>query len=99
TSLSRDWSSDVCSSDLAVGGGVVGLLGQLGTTVGSTAIGPSGWALFPLLQGSQGIGPAIAVYGAGLLTGYVAGFALTYFFGFGRSEERRGGEGCVGRAW
>ncbi|WP_017594729.1 PTS transporter subunit EIIC [Nocardiopsis potens] len=68
----------------AVGGGVVGLLGQLGTTVGSTAIGPSGWALFPLLQGSQGIGPAIAVYGAGLLAGYAAGFALTYFFGFGK---------------
>ncbi|GAB3489720.1 PTS transporter subunit EIIC [Nocardiopsis coralliicola] len=66
----------------AVGGGVVGMLGQLGTTVGSTAIGPSGWALFPLMQGSQGILPAVAVYAAGLLTGYVAGFAFTYFFGF-----------------
>lgn len=66
----------------AFGGGFVGLMGQLGTTVGAKAIGPSGWALFPLLDGSKGIGPAILVYSAGLLIGYVAGFLATYFFGF-----------------
>ncbi|MBT2385455.1 PTS transporter subunit EIIC [Streptomyces sp. ISL-11] len=68
----------------AFGGGFVGLLNQLGDTVGSTAIGPSGLALFPLLKGNHGLGRAVAVYGAGLLVGYVAGFAATYFFGFGR---------------
>ncbi|WP_017557163.1 PTS transporter subunit EIIC [Nocardiopsis baichengensis] len=66
----------------AVGGAFVGLMGQLWATTGSTAIGPSGWALFPLVQGSAGIGPAVAVYGGGLLVGYVAGFVLTYLFGF-----------------
>ncbi|MER8067465.1 PTS transporter subunit EIIC [Streptomyces sp. NPDC094034] len=66
----------------AFGGGLVGLFGQLGTTVGSTAIGPSGWALFPLLSGDKGLGELAVVYGVGLLTGYAVGFAATYFFGF-----------------
>ncbi|MFT9786290.1 PTS transporter subunit EIIC [Streptomyces rhizosphaericola] len=68
----------------AFGGGFVGLFHQLGDTVGSTAIGPSGWALFPLLDGNHGLGPTIAIYGAGLLAGYVAGFLATYFFGFSK---------------
>lgn len=68
----------------AFGGGFVGLFNQLGTSVGSTAIGPSGWALFPLTTGSQGIGAAVAIYGGGLVVGYLAGFLATYFFGFGR---------------
>ncbi|MCH6160996.1 PTS transporter subunit EIIC [Streptomyces marispadix] len=68
----------------AVGGGTVGLFHQLGTSVGSTAIGPSGWALFPLLKGNQGLGAVAAVYGLGMATGYLAGFVLTYFFGFSR---------------
>lgn len=66
----------------AFGGAFVGLFNQLGTDVGSTAIGPSGWALFPLLDGSHGLGRTVAVYAAGLLVGYVAGFLATYFFGF-----------------
>ncbi len=66
----------------AFGGAFVGLLTQLGTDVGSTAIGPSGWALFPLLDGSHGLGPTVAVYAVGLLVGYVAGFLATYWFGF-----------------
>ncbi|GAB3457732.1 PTS transporter subunit EIIC [Streptomonospora sediminis] len=70
----------------AAGGGFLGLANQLGVSAGSTAIGPSGWALFPLVQGSQGIGAAILVYGLGLVVGYVAGFLLTYFFGFSRQE-------------
>ncbi|MCD9142979.1 PTS transporter subunit EIIC [Streptomyces albireticuli] len=70
----------------AFGGGFVGLLNQWGHVVGSTAIGPSGWALFPLLKGSHGLGPAAAVYGTGLLVGYAAGFAVTYFFGFGKGR-------------
>ncbi|MGA4943040.1 PTS transporter subunit EIIC [Streptomyces cinereoruber] len=67
----------------AFGGGFVGLFSMLGTKVGSTAIGPSGWALFPLLDGDKGLGRTIAVYAGGLLTGYLAGFVATYFWGFG----------------
>ncbi|NUL07977.1 PTS transporter subunit EIIC, partial [Streptomyces lunaelactis] len=66
----------------AFGGGFVGFFSMLGHQVGSTAIGPSGWALFPLLDGNKGVGETIAVYGGGLLVGYVAGFLATYIFGF-----------------
>ncbi|RLU86960.1 PTS alpha-glucoside transporter subunit IIA [Streptomyces griseocarneus] len=76
----------------AFGGGFVGLLAQSGHTVGATAIGPSGWALFPLLNGSDGPGRAAALYGAGLLIGYLTGFLATYFFGFTeRTANRKGG--------
>lgn len=68
----------------AFGGGFVGLFNQLGDTVGSTAIGPSGWALFPLVKGNQGIGVPLAVYALGLVVGYVSGFLATYLFGFSR---------------
>ncbi|KAF4410525.1 MULTISPECIES: PTS transporter subunit EIIC [Streptomyces] len=68
----------------AFGGGFVGLFYQLGDSVGSTAIGPSGWALFPLLDGNGGPAATVAVYAGGLLVGYLAGFAATYFFGFSR---------------
>jgi sucrose PTS system EIIBCA or EIIBC component len=70
----------------AAGGAFIGVCGQLGTAVGSTAIGPSGWALFPLLTGPHGMAAGAAVYGGGLLTGYVAGFLATYFFGFTRAS-------------
>lgn len=68
----------------AIGGGFIGLMDQIGYTVGSTAIGPSGWALFPLLNGAKGIGWAVALYAIGLLIGYAAGFFATYFFGFSK---------------
>ncbi|AZK94810.1 MULTISPECIES: PTS transporter subunit EIIC [Streptomyces] len=77
----------------AFGGGFVGLFSMLGDRVGATAIGPSGWALFPLLHGNQGPAAAAAVYGGGLLTGYAVGFAATYWFGFTRTmlaEHDRG---------
>ncbi|MFI1970302.1 PTS transporter subunit EIIC [Streptomyces cinnamoneus] len=73
----------------AFGGGFLGLLAQLGDPVGATAIGPSGWALFPLLTGGHGLGRAVAVYGAGLLVGYAAGFLATYFFGFAGHDGER----------
>ncbi|MFD7454557.1 PTS transporter subunit EIIC [Kitasatospora sp. NPDC059827] len=69
----------------AAGGAFVGVVGQLGSAVGSTAVGPSGWALFPLLAGPHGLAASAAVYGGGLLTGYVVGFLATYFFGFTRA--------------
>ncbi|MFF6789001.1 PTS transporter subunit EIIC [Streptomyces filamentosus] len=69
----------------AFGGGFVGLFSMLGDKVGSTAIGPSGWALFPLLDGNKGLGTTIAIYAGGLLVGYLVGFVATYFWGFSRS--------------
>ncbi|MFS0692727.1 PTS transporter subunit EIIC [Streptomyces nitrosporeus] len=69
----------------AFGGAFVGLFNQLGDAVGSTAIGPSGWALFPLLDGNRGLGTTVAVYAGGLVAGYIAGFVATYFFGFSKS--------------
>ncbi|MFF8103423.1 PTS transporter subunit EIIC [Streptomyces sp. NPDC016640] len=69
----------------AFGGAFVGLFNQLGTDVGSTAIGPSGWALFPLLDGNHGLGRTVAVYAAGLIAGYAAGFLATYYLGFTRA--------------
>ncbi|MFC7306394.1 PTS transporter subunit EIIC [Streptomyces monticola] len=68
----------------AFGGGFVGLFNMLGDSVGSTAIGPSGWALFPLLDGNKGLGATIAIYAGGLLVGYLVGFFATYFFGFSK---------------
>ncbi|MEU4356558.1 PTS transporter subunit EIIC [Streptomyces virginiae] len=68
----------------AAGGAFVGLFNQLGIAFGSTAIGPSGWALFPLLDGSSNLGVTVTIYAGGLLTGYLVGFAATYFFGFTR---------------
>ncbi|MFF4186954.1 PTS transporter subunit EIIC [Streptomyces sp. NPDC001691] len=70
----------------AAGGAFVGLFSMLGDKVGSTAIGPSGWALFPLLQGNHGLGTTIAIYAGGLLTGYAVGFLATYYFGFTRQS-------------
>ncbi|MFF8412714.1 PTS transporter subunit EIIC [Streptomyces omiyaensis] len=68
----------------AAGGAFVGLFSMLGDKVGSTAIGPSGWALFPLLDGNKGLGATIAIYAGGLLVGYLVGFVATYFWGFSR---------------
>ncbi|MFI5806491.1 PTS transporter subunit EIIC [Streptomyces sp. NPDC051561] len=69
----------------AAGGAFVGLFSMLGDKVGSTAIGPSGWALFPLLQGNHGLGTTVAIYAGGLLVGYAVGFLATYYFGFTKS--------------
>ncbi|MGW8332185.1 PTS transporter subunit EIIC [Streptomyces sp. NPDC055897] len=70
----------------AAGGAFVGLFSMLGDKVGSTAIGPSGWALFPLLQGNHGLATTIAIYAGGLLAGYAVGFLATYYFGFTRDS-------------
>ncbi|MEW1752003.1 PTS transporter subunit EIIC [Streptomyces angustmyceticus] len=68
----------------ACGGGFVGFFNQLGDAVGSTAIGPSGWALFPLVKGNQDIATTLVVYALGLAVGYLTGFLATYFFGFSK---------------
>ncbi|GGX19296.1 PTS transporter subunit EIIC [Streptomyces noursei] len=71
----------------AFGGGFVGLFNQLGDAVGSTAIGPSGLALFPLVKGNHALGTTIIVYALGLLVGYAVGFAGTYLFGLNRQQR------------
>jgi PTS system sucrose-specific IIC component len=70
----------------AAGGGFIGLFSMLGDKVGSTAIGPSGWALFPLLDGSKGLAVAAAIYAGGLLVGYAVGFLATFWFGFSKAQ-------------
>lgn len=55
-----------------IGGAVIGLL----KPVGAIAIGPSGIALIPLIANGEWL-----KYIIGLLSGYLAGFILTYFFG------------------
>ncbi|MFE2531686.1 PTS transporter subunit EIIC [Streptomyces sp. NPDC059371] len=67
----------------AAGGAFIGFFSMLGDHVGSTAIGPSGLALFPLLSGNRGLAVTAAIYAGGLLTGYAVGFTATYFFGLG----------------
>ncbi|WP_395574199.1 PTS transporter subunit EIIC [Streptomyces sp. BK79] len=80
----------------AAGGAFVGLFAMLGTDVGATAIGPSGWALFPLLAGDAGWATTAAVYAGGLLTGYAVGFAATYFFGLGEALRASRAHGTAG---
>lgn len=62
----------------AAGGAFVGFFAMLGDRVGATAIGPSGWALFPLLAGNRGPALTAAIYAGGLPTGYAVGFLATY---------------------
>ncbi|WP_409471255.1 PTS transporter subunit EIIC [Streptomyces sp. HC307] len=71
----------------AAGGAFVGVFAMLGDQVGATAIGPSGWALFPLLAGNAGLGVSAAIYAGGLLTGYAAGFLTTYAFGLTATDS------------
>ncbi len=70
----------------AVAGAFMSTMNMLGTSVGSSAIGPSGWAMFPLLNGNQGIGTAMLVYGIGEVIAYSAGFLLTWFFGLSKEQ-------------
>ncbi|MEV0735190.1 PTS transporter subunit EIIC [Streptomyces sp. NPDC050549] len=74
----------------AAGGAFVGFFATLGDKVGATAIGPSGWALFPLLAGNRGLGTTAAIYGGGLLTGYAVGFVATYFVGLSGVRHEAG---------
>jgi N-acetylmuramic acid-specific PTS system IIC component len=66
----------------AVGGFFIGLISWLGLPVGlNTVFGPSGLVSIPLMTSSQGIFAGMAVYVAGILISYLAGFVLTWFFG------------------
>ncbi len=74
----------------AAGGAFIGCFAMLGDRVGATAIGPSGWALFPLLAGNRGLGLTAAIYAGGLLTGYLVGYVATYTFGLRERDPRQG---------
>lgn len=54
-----------------IGGAVIGGIGG----IGANAIGPSGLSLFPLIAHQMYLG-----YLAGLVSAYISGFILTYFF-------------------
>lgn len=62
-----------------IGGAVIGMLGH----VGSIAVGPSGWALIPLIAHNKTL-----YYIIGLVAGYIGGFILTYFFGIPKELKR-----------
>lgn len=66
----------------AVGGAVAGAFDQFVAPFGATAIGPSGLALLPLLDSDEGQGYAVLAYVVALLSGYIAGFVISYFWGF-----------------
>lgn len=55
-----------------IGGAVIGGIGH----IGSTAIGPSGISLLPLISDHMYLG-----YIAGLLAAYLGGFVFTYLLG------------------
>lgn len=71
----------------AAGGAVVGLLDQLGVVVGSTAVGPSGWALLPLVTSPGGLALAMGGYAGAMLVAHLVAFVATWFFGF--TEQNR----------
>lgn len=65
-----------------VGGFFIGLVAWLGLPVGlNTVFGPSGLVSIPLMTSGQGIFAGMAVYVAGILISYLAGFILTWLFG------------------
>ncbi|QKJ88887.1 PTS system N-acetylmuramic acid transporter subunits IIBC [Paramixta manurensis] len=66
----------------AIGGFFIGLVAWLGLPVGlNTVFGPSGLVTLPLMTSDHGMLAGMAVYGAGLLVAWLAGFILTWLFG------------------
>ncbi|CAG9295362.1 PTS N-acetylmuramic acid transporter subunit IIBC [Celerinatantimonas diazotrophica] len=66
----------------AAGGFFIGLVSYLGLPVGlNTVFGPSGIVAIPLMTSNRGIFAGMAVFVAGLIVSYIAGFLATYFVG------------------
>ncbi|WP_152084272.1 PTS N-acetylmuramic acid transporter subunit IIBC [Enterobacter oligotrophicus] len=66
----------------AVGGLFIGTVAWFGLPIGlNSAFGPSGLVALPLMTSDEGILPAIAVYGAGILISWLFGFIITVLFG------------------
>lgn len=67
----------------ACGGFFIGLVAWLGLPVGlNTVFGPSGLVALPLMTSKLGIYAGMAVYAAGVAISYIAGFVVTWFFGY-----------------
>ena len=67
----------------ACGGFFIGLVAWLGLPVGlNTVFGPSGLVALPLMTSGLGIYAGMAVYAAGVVISYIAGFVVTWFFGY-----------------
>lgn len=65
-----------------IGGFFIGLVAWLGLPVGlNTVFGPSGLVSIPLMTSNQGIFAGMAVYVAGIVIAYAAGFIMTWCFG------------------
>ena len=65
----------------AMGGFFVGSVAWMGLPIGlNTVFGPSGLVSIPLMTSAQGIFVGMAVYIAGLIVAYIAGFILTWLF-------------------
>ncbi len=66
----------------AIGGVYIGLLAWLGVPFGlNTVFGSSGLLAAFDMTSPNGVGVAILLYLSALLVSYIAGFALTFFFG------------------
>src|SRR5699024_6388028 len=66
-----------------IGGGVGGAVVAGISSIGATAIGPSGVSLIPLIANGS-----IFTYIIGLLAGYAGGFVATYFFGVPKDAQK-----------
>ncbi|MDO5091341.1 MAG: PTS N-acetylmuramic acid transporter subunit IIBC [Cardiobacteriaceae bacterium] len=65
----------------AVGGFVIGLIAWLGYPVGLNSVfGPSGLLALPLMTSAQGAFFAMGVYLTGMVSAWIAGFTITWFF-------------------
>src|SRR5690554_7011580 len=82
TRCGRDWSSDVCSSDLDVANG-----GGTDLTASDSLVGTPRYMSPEQIRGHE-MGPASDIYSLGL---------VVYELLMGRSEERRVGKECRSR--
>src|SRR6478672_9682146 len=65
TRSDRDWSSDVCSSDLGFGGGG----GMGGMPIGTGGLGIGGMVVLGLIGWALGIDPFLLINGANIIVG------------------------------
>src|SRR5207249_8305909 len=91
TRSKRDWSSDVCSSDLRTAQQIAALLADKGERYPTVVVERDGQVIAWASAGAYRARPAYA--GVAEHSVYVARAARGSGAGRARSEERRGGEG------
>jgi PTS system sucrose-specific IIC component len=67
-----------------IGGGIGGAIIAAMGHAGAIAIGPSGVALIPLIADNRWF-----IYVLGLITAYIGGFGVTYFFGIPKERKEK----------